>query len=47
MSESFIIDLIRHFYLQSGAMENDFCVNDFNTDYVDAVFEESCFLLIF
>ncbi|WP_440880670.1 hypothetical protein [Tenacibaculum sp. C7A-26P2] len=38
--EDLIIEIIRGFYLSSGALDGEFDINDFNTSYVDSVIDE-------
>ncbi|MGJ3236445.1 hypothetical protein [Marivirga sp.] len=45
-NESFVEDLVRDFFLLSGAMDNEFDLNDFNTEYVDSTIDEQCFISV-
>lgn len=38
--EDLIIDIIRGFYLSCGAMDGEFDVDEFNTNYTDSAIEE-------
>jgi len=42
MEENFIVELIRNFYLMSGALEETFDVNEFNIEFIDNVIDEQC-----
>ena len=38
--EHIFIEATRDFFLLSGALENDFCINDFNPEFARAVIDE-------
>ncbi len=40
--EDLITELIRTFFLISGSMDGDFCVNDINLEYVESIVDEQC-----